>query len=233
MVEIKGYEGLYGITELGEIISLKRGVPLKAGMNKRVEYQQVSLWKNNKGKTLYVHRLVAEHFIQNPDNKPEVNHIDGDRQNNKVENLEWVTSSENSFHASQTGLRKYIKKFTDTEYEEMLYNFLSGKSLTDLSQETQSSLTSLSYWVMEAAERLGLGHQYESTLKAQKQKRNVRANEGRKKAVNQLSLSGYLIASYPSLADARIAIGAKSAGPISNVIAGRQKTAYGFKWEFK
>lgn len=61
-------------------------------------YEAVSLYKNNKRTHKTVHRLVAEAFIPNPDNKPEVNHINGDKADNRIENLEWVTRSENKLH---------------------------------------------------------------------------------------------------------------------------------------
>ena len=62
-------------------------------------YIQYLLHKNNKGKELKAHRLVAEAFLPNPENKREVNHIDGDKHNNRVDNLEWATTSENQIHA--------------------------------------------------------------------------------------------------------------------------------------
>ena len=69
-------------------------------------YLYVGLLKDGKQVRVSVHRLVAETFIPNPENKPEVNHIDGDKTNNCVSNLEWVTTSENAIHAFETGLRK-------------------------------------------------------------------------------------------------------------------------------
>lgn len=62
-------------------------------------YAQISLTKNGKSKLLYIHRLVANEFIPNPDNKPHVNHIDGNPSNNRLENLEWCTPKENIHHA--------------------------------------------------------------------------------------------------------------------------------------
>lgn len=64
----------------------------------------VELWKNNKKKHQLVHRLIAQAFIPNPHNKPQINHIDGNPLNNNIENLEWVTDSENKYHAHRTGL---------------------------------------------------------------------------------------------------------------------------------
>lgn len=120
-VDIKGYEGLYKISSTGEIKSVDRYVKhgrhdndnlkfikgriLKQDENKkRFGYMQVNLWKNNKGKTFKVHRLVAEHFIPNPNNHPQVNHIDGDKTNNNISNLEWVTDKENKIHGWENNL---------------------------------------------------------------------------------------------------------------------------------
>lgn len=82
------------------------------------EYYVIRLSNNNQAKDYLVHRLVAETFIPNPDNKPQVNHIDGDKLNNDVDNLEWVTESENMQHAYDTGLVRYdvSKKIKDLSH---------------------------------------------------------------------------------------------------------------------
>ena len=106
---VKGFEN-YEVSNLGQVRNLnyhreKKIKILKLRMNKG-GYLLVGLCKNSKKHTKLVHRLVAEAFIPNIDNKPEVNHLDGDKTNNKVENLEWSTRSENMKHAHNTGLIK-------------------------------------------------------------------------------------------------------------------------------
>lgn len=97
---VKGYEGVYEITELGGIINAKTGERLKARTNAQ-GYVQVNLHKDGKCRTHMVHRLVAEAFIPNPEDKPQVNHIDEDKENNRVSNLEWVTHQENCSHGTR------------------------------------------------------------------------------------------------------------------------------------
>jgi hypothetical protein len=75
-------------------------------------YARVELWRDGEGRKYLVHRLVAQAFIPNPDGKPQVNHIDGDKQNNALTNLEWATQSENQLHAYRAGLQRGYKKPT-------------------------------------------------------------------------------------------------------------------------
>lgn len=96
--DIKGYEGLYQVSTNGDVRNLLTGKTLKRRSNGN-GYIRIELWKNHKGKKHYIHRLVAETFIPNPEGMPEVNHKDLNRSNNTVSNLEWVTSSLNTIHA--------------------------------------------------------------------------------------------------------------------------------------
>lgn len=108
--DIKDYEKLYQVSNLGRVKSLSRKAPTyhRGHTGYRItkekilkschipnRYDVVILRKNNKGTTFAVHRLVAEAFIPNPDNLPEINHIDENKQNNKVINLEWCTHKHN------------------------------------------------------------------------------------------------------------------------------------------
>jgi hypothetical protein len=105
MKEIKKYPS-YFVNEEGLIFSSKTNKFLKFSYDKQ-GYQRVGLYVGNyKSKTIKVHRLVAEAFIDNPNNKTDVNHIDGNKSNNKKTNLEWATRSENIKHAFKNGLSK-------------------------------------------------------------------------------------------------------------------------------
>ena len=113
---IVGYEGYYEVNNNGEVRSLKREITLPNG-NKRtiparilkpkkngIGYLFYTLSKGGIPKTVYVHRAVADAFLINPENKLEVNHCNGIKTDNTVENLEWVTHAENVRHCYDTGL---------------------------------------------------------------------------------------------------------------------------------
>lgn len=98
--DIEGYEGLYQVSSWGRVKNSRTGRVLKFGYSRG--YLHVVLYKNCKYKKYSVHRLVAKTFIPNPQNKPQVNHKDEDKENNHVENLEWCTAKENNNHGTRT-----------------------------------------------------------------------------------------------------------------------------------
>jgi len=101
--DIPDYEGLYQASNLGNIKSLKKNIILRQNGD-NYGYMQVILYNGETRKTGKVHRLVGKAFIENPENKPQINHKDGNKKNNHVSNLEWLTNRENKKHAIDTGL---------------------------------------------------------------------------------------------------------------------------------
>ena len=97
--DVVGYEGLYEVSNLGRVKSLRRNIIMK---QKKVKgYNMLTLTKVGKRKGETVSRLVGHAFIPNPENKPQINHIDENKQNNHVDNLEWVTAKENANHGTR------------------------------------------------------------------------------------------------------------------------------------
>ena len=100
-MDIKGYEGKYKVSNMGRVYSIRSHKYLAIKNNGR-GYLYVSLWKDNKEKKEYLHRLVARHFIPNPNNLPQVNHKDENKENNSWDNLEWCDATYNNNYGTHT-----------------------------------------------------------------------------------------------------------------------------------
>lgn len=113
--DIKGFEGLYQVSNTGKVKSLERYVPARnnglrvvreriLGKNTKDDYVKIILCDGDRKRVDSVHRIVAEFFIPNPKNLPMINHKNGVKHDNRVENLEWCTQSDNVLHANRIGL---------------------------------------------------------------------------------------------------------------------------------
>lgn len=111
---IKGYEGLYEVSNTGKIRNYNRRKELSL---KKDKYLRVGLHKNNKQKFLTVHRLVAEAFLSNPQNLPQVNHKDENKLNNNVDNLEWCSAKYNiNYGTHKNRVSKTLKEKNTAKY---------------------------------------------------------------------------------------------------------------------
>ena len=133
--DIKGYEGLYQVSDSGRVRSVDRvekcgtfvrkrkGIILKEIIN-RGGYCQVNLTKDGVGHTKEIHRIVATAFIPNPLGLPQVNHIDCDKTNNSIDNLEWVTVDENTAHAILHNLKPHGDKHKSSKLNQVQVNWI-------------------------------------------------------------------------------------------------------------
>lgn len=162
-VDIPNYEGCYMINKLGQIKSMPRVVDSRkrnSGVNTRTislghlrpeltkrGYLRVTLSNGGAKKRYLLHRLVASIFIPNTENKPQINHKDGNKENNCVENLEWVTSYENNKHAREFGLnngRRGQFKYGGQLLQSILNRIESGETLRSISKHLTIPESSLS-----------------------------------------------------------------------------------------
>lgn len=108
--DIKGYEGIYQVSNFGNIKSLYGKEHLIKPFPRPNGYLGIMLYKNGKTHPRSIHRIVAETFISNPEDKEQVNHINGIKTDNTTNNLEWCTRKENMAHSWKNGLRQFSEK---------------------------------------------------------------------------------------------------------------------------
>lgn len=150
--DVVGYEGMYIVSNLGNVMSIPRtvnghycrytvpGYMLTKHVDKK-GYLRVDLSKNNQGSSIKVHRLVAMAFIPNESNKPQINHIDGNKKNNHVDNLEWCTNGENQIHAYAHGLNHHAETSGRKKVEVQMIDPLTGKIVDEFRSYAEAEKT--------------------------------------------------------------------------------------------
>ena len=126
---IEGTDGEYQVSDTGLVKTTKTGHVLRPAVS-RHGYERVCLFKMDRKRRYRVHRLVAMAFIPNPDNLPQVNHKDGNKRNNHVSNLEWITNEDNMHHAKEHGLRAGHERFCESKKKRVIAtNIDSGEQI--------------------------------------------------------------------------------------------------------
>ena len=140
---IKGYETRYLVSNLGRVKSLLHNIILVPIIQSN-GYCYINLCVNNKNKNVRIHKLVAETFIPNPNHLPCVNHKDGNKQNNKVDNLEWCTNRYNTIHAWNNGLMENTRNASSCVVQQFDIN---GDLIAEYKSQTEASnITGIPRW---------------------------------------------------------------------------------------
>lgn len=126
--DVVGYEGLYKVSECGKVLNTKSNRLMKSYFHGR-GYDRISLTSQGLQRNHYVHRLVGDAFLEPPENvnQNQINHIDGNKNNNHFSNLEWTSPSENFNHAVRTGLIKNIVLIEEEHKKVMAYLYIHTK----------------------------------------------------------------------------------------------------------
>lgn len=141
-VKIEGFEN-YEVSNLGKVRNIKSGRTLKPRLHNN-GYLGLCLYENNKRKNLLLHRIIATAFIDNPGKKPQVNHIDENKLNNDLSNLEWCTERENAIHGTRIKrvAEKNFKKVIQLDLNDNVLN--EFESIKQAERETGIFATSIS-----------------------------------------------------------------------------------------
>ena len=222
----EGQETDYSVSTEGEV--RKDTTNYILSQSSQQDYKFVGLIINGKQKRMRVHRMVALTFIDNPDNKPYVNHINGNRSDNNVENLEWVTPSENTQHAVNTGLFKSGRARAVVQYNlngEQMATFESASEAARQTGGSQSKITMCCRGQRDSANDYQWRY-YDDIQDVQKIEKKFITG----KKVAQCDEEGNILKIYPSFKEAARAVNGTSSA-ISRVCSGTNIRHKGYKWK--
>lgn len=220
----------YSISDKGEVRKDANNYIMKLQIQQG--YKHVTLQINKKAKRFRVHRLVAEAFIPNPENKPYVNHIDGNRQNNLVENLEWVTPAENTQHAVQSGLMLPTRERAVVQFDLDGSKIAEFPSLREAARQTNSNDEKICI-CCQLQRKQHNGFQWRYKNECGEKVQQIKEYTTKPKKVAQIDpKTNEIIAIYNSMTQAAKAVGGTQSA-ISHVIKGdkQTKTHKGYGWK--
>ena len=223
------YEGIetdYSVSTEGEV--RKDTTNYILSQSSQQDYKFVTLLINGQQKRMRVHRMVAMTFIENPDNKPYVNHINGIRYDNNVENLEWVTQSENIQHAVRTGLMQNGRKKAVIQYNLNGDRMATFESASEAARQTGSSQSKITMCCKRQRETANdyQWRYYDDIQDVQKVEKKFITG----KKVAKCDEEGNILEIFPSFKEAARAVNGTSSA-ISRVCSGTNIRHKGYKWK--
>lgn len=233
--DIKGYEGIYQVSNLGRVKRFKEYF-MQSHPNKK-GYHRIRLSKNGNCKTVSLARLVAEAFIPNPDQLPEVNHKDEDKNNNTCFNLEWCDRKYNVNYGHRTEKQKETYKSHSSNWNKIIQFTMDGKiikvwdSINDI--EASNFTKSNVYACCKFSRESSGGYKwlyYKDYINGAEPPKYKKRNQFCCKKVVQLTLDGSFVKLWESASEA----GQNGYNPtsISACCRGREKTHKNYKWKF-
>lgn len=227
--DIQGYEGLYSVSDTGLVKTHIYNKILKPRIQDG--YETVVLYRNKKNKAFRVHRLVAMAFLDNPNNYEQVNHIDGNKRNNNVKNLEWCTAEQNTHHAINNGLffsSSHISKCQPIIIKKDKYGKVVDvyKTVTEAATKNHVSRMTIYRRLHSSNENSDYTYESDRSIKYEQPPKKIRP------AVVQKTLDGIIVAKYTSILDAANANGV-TRNAISAAIHGYCKTCKNSIFEYE
>ena len=252
--DVAGYEGLYKVSSSGEIYSVLSQKVLKP-IKSSTGYYHVSLYSNKKQKSFNVHTIVASAFLPEKEGCIEINHIDGDKSNNSVDNLERVSKSENMHHAIKMKLRKASPMQGRTGEsnpmsKEILQYSLEGvfiqswKGIAEVARILGCSASSISncligkhksacgfIWRYKESDNISIKIDIPKRVCTNNKKTWEQKNRRQMREIKQLTKDGKLVKIWKNYIELSESTGFDN-GNIYNCINGKLKSAYGYIWRY-
>ena len=231
MTILKDYPN-YSLTKEGVLTNISTNTIRKPWLGNN-GYLHVDLYHNNKSTKISMHRLMALTFIPNPNNKKVINHLDGDKTNNSLSNLEWATYSENTQHAYDTGLIKLEKCFTQEELLSIFEEFKLGQSFTILAKKYGTAVATISSNLRAVLRDMNKESELDEAIKVNMKVVRKQAGINKRQSIilKMIDMKTFqVINTFNSIAEATDYLCKKSSGPITNALHKVSKSGYGYYW---